>query len=216
MRNYFAIATLAALGASAAASASVAFDVDGSSANWATGVAALPVTYVDPGSISNTSGTGSSFGGGYGWETFALTVYNGGVPPVTLTGAAPAVSMITVGGSTSFPTTQFVFDFVGAEAAWGPSGTDGIYGILFDMNYTGSGVSVAVNGGPMETLTAPSTGAIGVWATSLASGPIDTVTFYLALGSSATITGYTVAIIPAPGAVALLGVAGLITGRRRR
>ncbi len=213
MRNTFLIATTAGLGLTAAASA--AYTVTNNFTTWSTAMTSLPVTYTDPGSISNLTGSGSNWSGGDGWEAFTLTAFNGAAPAVTTFGTAPAVLSVSINGSTVVPYTTFEINFVGNEVFWGPTGTSGIFGVSFNMTYTGSGLAVSVNGGVYQSLAA-SNGTVAIAANSTASGRIDSLLFSLGSGESATITGFTVGVIPAPGAVALLGVAGLVGGRRRR
>lgn len=209
---------IASLGSFTLASvANAAITVTTNASTWATEMANLPATYVDPGAISNVTGSGNNWTGGDGWEYFALTsTATSGA--VSTTGSSPAVTALNFASSTTFAFTQFQFDFVGAEAAWGPTGTNGIYGVLFNITFTPntSGITVTVNGTQNFTVSTPNTGVIGVYSDLLADGRIDTISFSLSSGQSAVMTGYTVGIIPAPGALALLGAAGLVTGRRRR
>jgi hypothetical protein len=206
------------LTAAAVAAPTPTFSVTTSNSTWATAVTSAPlsVNYVDPGSIANTTGSGNTWTGGQGWEVFTLTtVATSGA--VSLTGSSPAVAEIDIAGSSTFAYTQFQFDFIGSEQIWGPQGTNGIYGVIFNMTFSPdtSGVSVSINGGNFMTVTTPNTGFIGVYADQVGTR-IDTVAFALSSNQSVEITGFTVAVIPAPGAMALLGVAGLVGSRRRR
>ena len=62
--------------------------------------------------------------------------------------------------------------------------------------------------------TVGSSGFIGAWNNS--SRALQSVTFALQQGATLTITGITYGMVPAPGAVALLGLAGMVGSRRRR
>jgi len=216
MNTRILIASAGSLALTAAASA--AFQVTQSNATWASGTSAIPVTYTDPGSIANTSGSGLSWTGGDGWEAFALTT-TGNSGAVTLTGSSPSVTAINFAASSTFAFTQFQFDFVGSEQIWGPQGTDGIYSVGFNISFTPgpdtAGVTVTVNGVHNLVVNGAATGFVGVYAGAIGDGRIDTISFSLSSGQSAIVTGFTVGVIPAPGAIALLGAAGLISRRRR-
>ena len=216
MKNTIIIASFTSVAVASAANA--AFVVTQNATTWANAMTALPVTYTDPGSIAGTTGSGVSWTGGDGWEAFSLT--GGPAGSISTTGTSPAVTALNFAASTVAPFTFFVFDFVGSEAIWGPSGTNGLYGVLFNITFSpgtaSQGVTVVVNGTQTLVASGADSGVIGVYQNSLLGPRIDTIQFTLSSGQQASLTGFTVGVIPAPGAMALLSVAGLVGTRRRR
>jgi hypothetical protein len=93
----------------------------------------------------------------------------------------------------------------------------------FNPALSGGGASfnLAANGTPFNGV-GPFTTFLG-WvadqpanAGSPPNAPVKTFTLGVSAGTTVTITSFGFAIVPAPGAVALLGVAGLVGSRRRR
>ncbi len=185
-----------------------------SQANWNTAANALTGEYTDPGSFvagSNVGGVAAVYSGG--WENFTVTAGSGGTAvwnantSIVLTAAAGAL-------------TSFTFNFYDAPSG-GSSGIWGFY-MAFNPAMTGSGTSfnLAANGTPFNGV-GPFTTFLG-WVADQPAGatfpnaPVTTFTLGVSAGQTVTITGFGFAIVPAPGAVALLGVAGLVGSRRRR
>jgi hypothetical protein len=113
----------------------------------------------------------------------------------------------------------FTFNFYDA-----PTSGTGIWGFYLGINPALSGgasnVGLSANGTPFNGV-GPFTSFIGFLASqpadgTLPNGPITSFQLTLAAGATLTATSFGYAIVPAPGAIALLGAAGLVSARRRR
>jgi hypothetical protein len=215
MKNATLIATLGAATVAGMANAAVTTYTQFSNVTpngWFQDAALISGAYYDPGTFSNFNTTSNT--GGFGWEFFTVSATNG---TIAFTGG----NLVFTSTSTSNEMdVLFTFNFAGPNA---PTGTNGIYGfgINFSLadptaNFVGIGVNGAsVGNGPYGNGFA---GVIANISTPPApvNAPVSSVRFSFQAGSVATVTGTQYAIVPAPGAVALLGAAGLISARRRR
>ena len=212
MKNATLIATLSTASIAGMASAAVTTYNQYSSTSpngWYQDALAISGGYYDPGTFSNFNTTTNS--GGFGWETFTVSVTNG--------------TLAFTGGNLVFTATgsgvemDVLFSFSGGSLP--PVSPNGIYGfgINFSVAPTASNwIGVGVNGASVGN-GAYGNGFVGVIATTSGApvtGPITTTRFSFQSGSVVTVTGTQYAIVPAPGALALLGAAGLATARRRR
>jgi uncharacterized protein (TIGR03382 family) len=221
MKNATLIATLGASTLASVASASVTTynQYSNTSPNgWYQDVLAAAGTaqggYYDPGTFSNWSASGTGGTAGYGWEFFTMSIVNGSV---IYTGGNLVISNTSSAAETD---VTFTFNYSGPGA---PTGTQGVYGfginVLFNPSastWTGVGVNAASIGNG-----AYNNGFIGIIAsvpgsTDPVGPPVNSVRFSFQGGTTVTITGTQYYIVPAPGAVALLGAAGLVSARRRR
>jgi uncharacterized protein (TIGR03382 family) len=212
MKNASLIATLGAASVAGMASAAVTTYTQFSNVSpngWYQDALAISGGYYDPGTFSNFNTTTNS--GGFGWETFTVSVTNG---TLSFTGGN-----LEFASSSSSVEMDVLFSFSGGTNP--PVSPNGIYG--FGINFsvaptTSNWIGVGVNGASVGN-GSYGNGFVGVIATTSgapATAPIQTVRFSFQSGSTATITGTQYAIVPTPGALALLGAAGLATARRRR
>jgi hypothetical protein len=179
---------------------------------WYQDSLAISGAYYDPGTFSNFNTTTNT--GGFGWETFTVSVANG--------------TLSYVGGSLLFASTaadvqmDVLFTFSGGSNP--PVGSNGIYGFGIDYGLTpltSNWVGIGVNGASVSAGQFAN-GFAGVIANTTSpaapvNGPIFTARFSFQSGTTVTITGTQYAIVPGPGSAALLAAcAGLMRGRRRR
>jgi hypothetical protein len=190
-----------------AGSANAAFQVTNSFATFDAGVAGA-VTPIVSGALLYGSGSGATAQAG----TWGLTF----VAASNTNNMASTASTVTINAAVSLQTVTFTFPSAGTFPVRG-----------FGIYYTGGGaspfnISVAINGvlssaNPVQIATGPNA-FLGIYQDRGAGPDISSVEFIIsgAPGNSITITGSAFALIPAPGAVALVGVAGLVGSRRRR
>jgi hypothetical protein len=212
MKNATLIATLGAATVAGMANAAVTTYTQFSNVSpngWYQDALLISGAYYDPGTFSNFNTSTNT--AGFGWETFTVSVANG--------------TLAYTGGNLEFTSTSssvemdVLFSFSGGSNP--PSSPNGIYG--FGINFsvapsTSNWLGIGVNGASVGN-GSYGNGFAGVLATTSgapATAPISTVRFSFQAGSVATITGTQYAIVPAPGALALLGAAGIVTTRRRR
>ena len=220
MKNRLLIASLGATAVAGLAHAEVTtynqFSNVGAPIGWYQAVVAAQGTYggyYDPGSFSNWSASGSGGTAGYGWEFFTMSIVNG---TVNYTGGNLEISNTS---STAETDVTFTFNYSGPNP---PTGTNGIYGFGINVSFnptantwTGIGVNAnSIGNGSYNN------GFIGVVANittpaNPTNAPISSVRFSFAGGTTVTITGTQYYVVPAPGALALLGAAGLVSRRRR-
>ena len=216
MKNLIAISAVALTAASASA-AVVATD---NNATWVTGFQNLYTSggfWVD--TLGNATVSGATVVGGHGWGEYVVTSTNT-TSALTVTGAGAARSIV----ATPDPITNdnyINFNFTGASGQAG-----GMYGI--GIYFT---VSAAASDppAPLVLATFDGSGNTNSWNTFVVAPGVNFIGFYsdnaeeivdLTLmfgnGTIITVTDLEYGLVPAPGAIALVGVAGLVGSRRRR
>jgi len=211
-------ATLALTGAAVVtSSATAAINVASSLTSWTSGLGTFANSWVIPSNAPNggydwtsqvnsntTSGTVADDGFYYAGISFSgtglVSTTNGSSLSITATTSAPVTVTFTfnanvraagflVGAATSPPTSITMF----------------VNGAALSPNV------MALN-------NSPSVGSNLGFFGAMASGAdvISTLTVTINAGQTVELTGAYLQLVPAPGAVALLGVAGLVGGRRRR
>ena len=209
MRNTTFISSMVGIAAAAAvagsASAAVAFDsftvpqtnTDGAVA-WASPAASQP--------IFGASGTRGAFAYDNGSGTSTSSV-GGGTATFTNTGSGGQIAGLSYSGVAQ-DLTGYTFSFyLNSNVA-----TDGQLGFFFELESAGGGYSPNVlNYTVAGMYTVDLSTVKGVDLTAITTISIG---IYTAEPGSATVSNFT--YTPAPGAVALLGAAGLVGARRRR
>ena len=210
MKNVILISTLGASVASSAFGA-IAFNTV-SSANWQTqgnGIYTSPAPTYYTDTLHNIAQSGANVTGGHGWGVFTAT------PNANSAAVADTIApnMIVVTGSSSPTGVTFAF-----SQSTGAAPNTGLFGVAFNFNVTTSFVLTvtAVNGGSNSTtFTASATPLfVGIWESNFDA--IQSVTFSLAGIGTMEFTSIEYGLVPAPGALALVGAAGLVGSRRRR
>ena len=214
MRNKTLISSMVAVAVAGSASAGIAgmtFDSftavqsetntpsDGINAiNWATPASSQP--------IFGESGTRIAYAYNNGSGTSTSSV-GGGTATFTTTGSGGQIAGLYYSGD-SQDLTGYTFSFyLNSNVA-----TDGQYGFFFDLESAGGGYSPNVlNYTVAGVYTVDLSTLNGVDLTAITTIAIG---IYTSTPGSATVSNFT--YTPAPGALALLGVAGLAGARRRR
>ncbi len=213
MKNLIAVSALTSALASSAYGA-IAFNTV-SNASWKTQgsgfyTSPTPTYYVD--TLHNIAQSGSNVTGGHGWGAFTASPGNGSTALVADT-IAPMMIISTGSGTTNNNVVTFTF-----SSSAGSAPNTGLFGLFFSFNTSGvSAMTVtAVNGGTNSTSFNPGANPafIGIWESNFDA--IQSVSFDLAPGSTLEITQIEYGLVPTPGALALVGVAGLVGSRRRR
>ena len=169
--------------------------------NWASPASSQP--------IFGASGTRAAFAYNYGHGGTTTSSVSGGTATFTTTTVGGAGAGLYYSGSAQ-DLTGYTFSFyLNSNVA---TDVDGQLGFFFDLESAGGGyfpglLSYTVAG--MYTVDLST--VIGVDLTAITSISIGIATN---APGSATVSNFT--YVPAPGAIALLGAAGLIGGRRRR
>ena len=170
----------------------------GAGINWASPASSQP--------IFGASGTRAAFAYNNGSGTSTTSV-GGGTATFTNTGSGGQIAGLYYSGSAQ-DLTGYTFSFyLNSNVA-----TDGQLGFFFELESAGGGYSPNVlNYTVAGMYTVDLSTVQGVDLTAITSISIG---IYTAEPGSATVSNFT--YVPAPGAIALLGAAGLIGGRRRR
>jgi hypothetical protein len=206
--------SIAAVTLTMAASANAAFQATTSFSTWQSSAVGGTAPIVTGDLLYGTGSGASASAGTWGLQfTVASDTLN----------MSSTASTVTVGNSTGgLQTLTFTFPSAATFAVRG-----------FGFTYTGGAgspftIGLAVNGNvlPNQTIQTGTGNFIGVYqdtasdltvAPNLNPGPsITSITMWVSSGNGFTITGSSFNLVPAPGAVALLGVAGLVGSRRRR
>jgi hypothetical protein len=213
-RNSIITASLAGLGIASLANAAVFVNTT-SQASWETsidGVYTAGATDYYNDTLHNISQSGSSVTGGHGWGVFTASSINSTV--VTADTVAPNMIVANNGSGQ----TQLTFTFTNSTGSAG-----GLYGIgfFFNVSSTASNWNVVATFGSTSAGTNQTFAATGNWVGFYTDAPstLLTVTFTNSTGganNTVEVTGLAYALVPTPGAAALLGVAGLVGSRRRR
>lgn len=217
MKNLNLAISAGALLASTTAMASVSVVGGGTYNQWVTAAPATihgtPVanfTFNTDDLNNSVNATASTVTGGYGWGSY-LANGTGTVQAQNVGGAREIFT--SAGGSVLFTFNYGTNMVIPAN--------QGIYGMFIDFTTVPtSGVNLTVewdNGGTYS-FSAPTSGTIAIWKTDGTN--ITSVSFApnanTAGSQSIVIESISFAFVPAPGAVALIGVAGLVGSRRRR
>jgi hypothetical protein len=161
----------------------------------------------------NIAQSGSSVTGGHGWGAFTANSLNS----TSVVADTIAPNMIVANNGSG--QTQLTFNFSNSTGGLG-----GMYGVGFFFNVSSTTAVwniVATFGSTsagVNTTFALANNWIGFYTDSPAGALTVTFTSSLASGSNNTIEVYEAvyAVVPAPGAAALLGIAGMVGARRRR
>jgi uncharacterized protein (TIGR03382 family) len=165
--------------------------------NWASPASSQP--------IFGASGTRAAFAYDNGSGTSTSSV-GGGTATFTTTGSGGQAAGLYYSGDAQ-DLTGYTFSFyLNSNVA-----TDGQLGFFFDLESVGGYSSLVLNYTVAGTYTVDLSTMKGVDLTAITSIAIG---IYTAEPGSATVSNFT--YTPAPGALALLGVAGLAGARRRR
>lgn len=134
--------------------------------------------------------------------------------PVTASGSMMTLYGGSIAGSVLGDGDGGTFDTIGSDAVWTASSNGNFVAELLTA-------PISVTTGPFETMMVGSA-SFGEPIPSAAGPNLDstldiTLRFSLGAGDSAAFTSVLVAeVVPAPGAIALLATAGLVSRRRRR
>ena len=186
-----------------AGSASAAFQITTSFSTFSSGVAGGTPPIVS-GGLGYGSGSGANAQAGTWGLTFNANSSTGDM--------SSTVSTVTVGSATGLQIVTFTFPSAASFPVRG-----------FGFYYTGGAgapftVFTSINGinQSQQTILNASNQFLGFYADDVADANISSITLVVSSGNGFTMTGSAFALVPAPGAVALLGVAGLVGTRRRR
>lgn len=198
------IAIAAAL--SVAGSASAAFQVTSSFATFSANVAGQtnPIVFGD---LLYATGSGNNAQAGSGGLSFNANSSTGNMSSAggnTVTvgnyaGAGVQVVTISFPGAGTFPVRGFGIYYTG--------GTGSPFTVFASINGANNSV---------QTVATGSNNFLGFYQDSNVGLDITNVQLVFSTGNGLTITGSAFALVPAPGAMALLGVASLVSTRRRR
>ena len=203
MKNQVVI-TAAVLALTSAANAD--FQYTTSYSTFQTAAGALGTVSGDLGYVSGNATNGQAGTWGLSFTVQSSTTSLSYATPNTIDVSAPT-------GAPPLP-TFLTFEF--PSAATFPVRGFGIYfGNAVGVPYN---ITLYVNGDEIgqQTITTTASQFLGIYADSLLDDDITSITMSLSVNRGLSITGSAFALVPAPGAVALLGVAGLIGTRRRR
>jgi hypothetical protein len=219
MKNLTPIAALAALSTAALASASVSVVSGGTYNQWTAaapgtihGVPVANFTFNTDDLNNASNATATTVTGGYGWGSYLASGTGGSVVQAQNVGGAREI-FTGAGDDVNFSFNYGTGMIIPANR--------GIYGMFIEFTTVPtSGVSLTItwdNGGTYS-FSAPTSGTISIWKTDGTN--ITSVSFAPNANTSGSqsivIEEISFAFVPAPGAVALVGVAGLVGSRRRR
>ena len=228
MKNLIAISAAALTAASASAALS-GYTNSVSYNSWTTqgsaGGGALPPGpgytglsfYTDTLHNATYSGITGTVTGGHGLGVYSLAPMTGNT--VTSVFAAGTLDNTNIGGLTTGTNSPTEMTFTFSASSGAGNFLAGV-GFAFSIN-PGQSIAVTMNfqgGGATTgfyTPTSSSNAFVGFWTSG--SNAVTSVTFQAAsAGSVFTVTDIYYGLVPAPGAVALVGLAGLVGSRRRR
>jgi hypothetical protein len=205
-------ATVTSLGTAANAAVVLYSGTDASTSGWtaAANSSASTSGYVLP-------GTGTGSGGTYSWGTAtATTSGSGGAASVTSTFYYAGFTFTAAGGNFVTDGSTIAFTAGGSGGSVAISVGSNVWGALFAVSGVNpTGVSVTVDGSPLGGSPVNLTGGAGVFG-AINTAAISGFLVNFAAGGTMTFDNAQLLIVPAPGAMALLGVAGLVGVRRRR
>jgi hypothetical protein len=223
MKNLIAISAVALT----AASANAAIVAETNQANWTNGFQTTYVNstfYVDTLGNATVGGGGASVTGGHGWGVYTLTAV-ATTSTFSLTGTGSGTSIVA---TPTPPTNENIINFAFANNTWGAPNTGlmaiGIYFTVTNILADGSAPNVtatfSVGSGAVSGTANFTTGNNFVGFYSTANELVSQVQLQFGntggTGAIITITDIELGLVPAPGAIALVGVAGLVGSRRRR
>lgn len=171
--------------------------------------------------LHNASYSAGQVTGGHGLGVYTLAPSTNPAGANTSVFASGTLDNTNIGGSNTTGTPMsFTFSF---SASGGPSPANFMGGVGFNFTVTpGQSVTVTAtySGGSATTGTytaaaAPTALFVGFWSNGGVG--IQSVTFSAGdTNTTFTISDIYYGLVPAPGAIALVGVAGLVGSRRRR
>jgi hypothetical protein len=217
MKNLNLVMTAGALMASTTALASVSVVSGGTYGQWTAaapatihGVPVANYTFNTDDLNNAVNATATTVTGGYGWGSY-LANGTGTVQAQNVGGAREIFT--NAGGSVLFTFNYGTNMVIPAN--------EGIYGMFVTFTTvptTGVSLTVEWDNGGTYSFAAPTSGTIAIWKSTGTN--ITSVSFAPNANTSGSqsivIESISFAFVPAPGAVALVGVAGLVGSRRRR
>jgi hypothetical protein len=222
MKNLIAISAVA-LTAATANAAIVSTDNSGTWTNGFQTTYNSGTFYVD--TMANATVSGGNVVGGHGWGAYTLTAVTT-TSVFTLSGTGAGTSVVATPNPTS--NDNFInFNFANSAGLAANTGLVGI-GVYFTVTNIGvdapaPNVTAYFSGGGTGSITtgfvvSPGVNFIGFYGTNFEVIQNLQLSFGNAGGTGAviTITDLEYGLVPAPGSVALVGVAGLVGSRRRR
>lgn len=227
MKKSVTIASLVAVSA-LTSGASAALNFYNSFASWQTAASGVPAGIITAGGAVY----GSDWSGGYAPTDTTptptgLISFGGGWQRMTAQSTGPALTVsgsnISVSNNSSaVQNITFTFTANTWGAPNGPVDPNGFY--AFGINFTGfngTDIYVVVNNNLVTAQNVTGLGTSGFVGVVLdytgATGiRLKTVTFIVSQNQGMDITGAAFGAVPAPGAAALIGLAGLVGSRRRR
>ncbi|NBQ15588.1 MAG: hypothetical protein EBU31_13525 [Proteobacteria bacterium] len=161
--------------------------------------------------IFGASGTRAAFAYNYGNDGTTTSSVSGGTATFTTTTSGGAGAGLYYSGDAQ-DLTGYTFSFyLNSTVA-----TDGQYGFVWELESAGGGYipyTVNYTGAGTYTVDLSTVAALDPTAIDLTAITSIAISIYTDSAGSATVSNFT--YIPAPGALALLGVAGLAARRRR-
>jgi len=221
MKNLIAISAVALTAPTALAGvvATNVFSGVGPPLGWVDGFSAQYAGadyYTD--TFHNATMSGANIVGGHGWGAWTMESVNV-TSTLSLTGSGDGTSIVSTANS---PANDNYISFTFATSG-GPAG--GLYGI--GILFTATSIAVdgpapfvsanfgSGNSNTWNTFTvAPGINFIGFYSDN--SAAVQTLSLGFGNGTLITILELEYGLVPAPGAIALVGVAGLVGSRRRR
>ena len=218
MKQTLFVASLAVAVASSAGAAVTAYN---NLAAWQAAASGAPAGIITAGGAVYAN----DWSGSYAPTGTGTITFGGGWQQMTAVSTGPALSVagtaIAVSNGTSLQNVTFTFLANSWGSPHGPTGTDGFYGFGISFNNsTATSIQIVVNNtfdptNPMILSVSGASGFVGV-VVDFGGTKLSTVTFSMNSGQGFDVTGTQFAAVPAPGAAALLGLAGLVGTRRRR